>query len=706
MGHAANFTSVRSPKRSRSGTGGALRLVKLLPLALAMQAGFACANNHDTMDLLEEERRVFAAARYVQNIEQTPANVTVIGRDQIRRFGYRTIQEALASVPGVYNAASQWPALGVRGIAVPGDFGSRILYLVNGMPMYEATYGGFFIEYLDIESIDRIEFIKGAGSALYGSGAVQSVINLITREGQGTSGKSVSLEAGSHRTGKIYASSAGHYAGSDTFIAASAFRTGGRDIYLRELDSPAFDSARYGGVSANHDSARNLRLFGRLAEKNFWLQGLLIDAEKDDPWASYNTVFNGNLALREQLGAIEAGLNRELPNGAKLTARTYFFNVSEKGEYPYSRSASRGAPAEYINVSDLQSQQTGVELRYDQFLSNAHHVLAGLELKHVRGRYDVGDQPGLERSGVVTVRGRPSYSLLSLFAQNENRFGAGTLFLGARLDSYQDFSSGAGSRVSPRIAYLHDFSSHTTGKLIYGEAYRAPTLYESLYQDGMPRAETIWANPGLRPELSRSLEAVLEHQPHRGLQWKVAAFLSQLRDTPVQVDTPTLNGVSCLPVPNSCIQYQNSDATQRVAGMEADVRIKMNGSDFAYASLVLQKSRTAGAELPASPKFQLKGGLSHSLPWRGMNAALEAHYIGSTLGRLDASGRRTLGTPSYLLVNGNLNLPRLPSGWQASLRATNLLDRRIYTVASTELQPIERVPASERQFFLRLQRDF
>jgi outer membrane cobalamin receptor len=702
------------PSKSSLAAPSKYRVLKnLLPLFIALQSAYAAANGHDTMELLEQESSVFAAARYVQAIEQTPANVTVIGREQIRRFGYRTIHEALASLPGVYNASSQWPALGVRGIAVPGDFGSRILYLVNGMPMYEATYGGFFIEYLDIESIDRIEFIKGAGSALYGSGAVQAVVNLITKSGAGAAGNTVSLQAGSHRTAKLYGSNGGNHHGMDRFVSVSAFRTAGRDVYLRELDTPEFNSAQHRGVSSNNEGARNLRLFGRMADKDFWLQGLLIDAEKEDPWASYNTTFNSDLELREQLAAFEAGINRELASGATVTARSYFFKVSEKGQYPYSSDASptpplnrRGLPADFINVSDLGSQQLGMEVRYDRFLSNTHHVLAGVELKHVKGDYEVGDQPGLERSGVVSVHSRPSYNQFSFFAQDERRFGSGTLFLGARLDSYQGFSSGVGSRVSPRIAYVHELDKFTSGKLIYGEAYRAPTLYESHYQDGVPRAETIWANPNLRPELSRSFEAVLDHQPHKGTQWKLAAFVNQLRDTPVQVVTPSLNGESCLLGSNSCIQYQNSDDTQHAVGIEADLRFRMNGNDHVYASAVVQRSRSDGRELPASPKLQLKSGISHALPWHGMNAALEAHYIGRTQGRIESSNNRTAGTPSYLLLNGTLNIGRLPGGWQASLRGTNLLDRHIYTVASRELQPVERVPASERQFSLRLQLDF
>jgi iron complex outermembrane receptor protein len=679
-------------------------LANLITLLLA-HAALAHAGESDTIDLLEYESQVFAASRYAQAIEQTPANVTVLSRKEIKRFGYRNINEALASIPGLYNAASQWPALGVRGTAVPGDFGSRVLYLVNGMPMYEANYGSFLIEYLDIESIDRIEFIKGAGSALYGSGAVQAVVNLITRSGHEAVGNNIATEAGSHGMGKLYGSKGYHRDGLDSFVSASISRRGGHDIYLNEFDTPAFNSERFGGISRNNDSMRTTRLFGRVSNKDMWLQGMLIHADKDDPYASYNTAFNSRLGLEETLGSIEAGLNQELTNGARLTARAYYIDASEKGEYPYSRAPlnPRGQEADFINVSDLGSRELGMEIRHDQFLNNGHHLLTGMEIKRIEGHYEVGDQPGLERSGIVMTERRPDYNQLSLFAQDELRFGAGKLFLGARLDSYRGFSADVNSRVSPRIAYVHEFSSQTSGKLIYGEAYRAPTLYESQYQDGFPRAETIWANPTLRPELARSFEALIEHQPQAGTKWKLAAFLNRLTDTPVQVVVSELNGVACQ---FSCIQYQNSDTTQRVFGLEADVRYRFGHNDHAYASVVLQQSRLSGRELPASPKFQIKGGVSHALPWHNMNAALEAHYIDRAKGRIAPSGSRTATAPGYFLLNGAVNTGRLPGGWQLSLRTTNLLDRRIYTVASQELQPLERIPAAGREFSLQLQLEF
>ncbi|MEJ7808337.1 MAG: TonB-dependent receptor, partial [Telluria sp.] len=180
--------------------------------------------------------------------------------------------------------------------------------------------------------------------------------------------------------------------------------------------------------------------------------------------------------------------------------------------------------------------------------------------------------------------------------------GSGTVFLGARLDSYHGFSNGVSSRISPRVAYVQELAPGVSAKFIYGEAYRAPTVYESRYQDGMPAASTIWANGQLRPELSRSLEALLIAHSASGVQWRLSGFFKQLRDTPVQVPTPQVNGINCGLGPTGCIQYQNFPGHQSVAGAELDVRVRQGDRGDFYASLVLQRGGGVGGELASSPR--------------------------------------------------------------------------------------------------------
>ena len=660
----------------------------------------------DELDLLAQENLVYSAARYVQTIAETPANVSIISRDDIRRYGYRSVSDALKSLPGVYDAASQWPALGVSGLAVPGDFGSRILYLVNGMPVYEPTYGGFFLEYLDIESIERIEFVKGPGSALYGSGAVVGLVNLITLSDKDGAGSSAGVALASHRAAKLFFTHSALGQRANSFVAASAAYSDGRDIYLRELDTPEFNNRRFQGVSSGNDAARTARLFARFTSGPAWLQAMLVAGTKRDPLASYASAFNGRLMLRESLAALEAGITRDLGNGGQINARVFSFTATERGDYPYARGGNRGAPPAYINVSDLASRQAGAELRYDRFIARGHHVLAGLEIKHISFAHQVGDQPGLARSDVFSVDRKASYMQWALFAQDEMPLGPGTIFLGARMDSYHGFSNGVSSRVSPRVAYVQELSPGVSAKLIYGEAYRAPTVYESRYQDGMPAASTIWANNNLRPELSRSLEAMLIAQSASGVQWRLSGFLKHLRGTPVQVETPRFQGIDCGLGPSGCIQYRNSEPHQRVVGVEADVRVRQGDRGDFYASAVLQRGRGANGNLASSPRHQFKAGISRELPWPDVDGALEAQYIGAVDGRVEEGvpGRDRL--PSYLLVGAVLNASRMQDGWRASLRVDNLLDRHYSTVASRELHPLKRVPADGRRFSLQLQRDF
>ena len=85
--------------------------------------------------------RVFSASRFVQDVRRAPASVTVITADDIRRFGYRTLADALRSVTGFYTTYDRnYTYLGVRGFGRPGDYNGRILLLIDGHRTNDAVY--------------------------------------------------------------------------------------------------------------------------------------------------------------------------------------------------------------------------------------------------------------------------------------------------------------------------------------------------------------------------------------------------------------------------------------------------------------------------------------------------------------------------------------------------------------------------------------
>jgi len=669
------------------------------------------ALGHEAMGLLDGggEEQVFAASRYAQTIADTPASVSLITQADMQRYGYRTVFDALMAQPGFYDASSQWPGIGFRGVALPGDFNSRGLVLVNGMPLYEPTYGNFFLEHLDLASIDHIEVVRGPGSALYGSGAVMGLINLVTRNGHQRPGAVASFEAGSHDSYKAYASyGATTDSGQDLFLSASAASSRGADVYLREYDTPAYANGQYHGISAGNGGSESYHLFGRLLSGDAWLQWMFADGRKHDPLASYGTVFNTDrLLLRETQNALEAGSTFTLASGAIATVRAYLIDTQERGDYPYNNSVPQ-APAipTYINVSDLGSTQYGAEFRYDRNFG-PHRLLMGIEAKQVDARHQVGDQPGLARSGFLTVDSKPAYGQYSLFAQGQYRLDPDSqVFLGARYDLYRSFSHGVNSHLSPRLAYVRRFSGGGTGKLLYGEAYRAPTIYESLYQDGLPRAQIRAGPEGFRPEITRTLEALWESAPGRRFSWSASAYLTQLKNYPRLADTPSFNGYACV---FQCNQYQNSDETAQVVGLESSLKWHGESELSGYASATLQRG-THGSpdkgETPATPKLLLKGGIHAPMPWGYWKGALETQFVGRTSGHLNTDGTAHPATPAYLLVNAHLYSDRLADGWRLSLRAQNLFDRRYYTVASPELSPLYLIPGPGRIFSLQLEKKF
>lgn len=130
---------------------------------------------------------VFSAARTRQLISEAPSTIHVITSKQIAAHGWRTLAEILRHVPGVQTIMnkSQFQSVMIRGLVGTEDNNSRILWLQNGVPMNDVRDSGIWLdETYPIEMIKRIEIVLGPGSALYGSGAFQGVVNIFTKDAE------------------------------------------------------------------------------------------------------------------------------------------------------------------------------------------------------------------------------------------------------------------------------------------------------------------------------------------------------------------------------------------------------------------------------------------------------------------------------------------------------------------------------------------
>ncbi len=181
----------------------------------------------------------------------------------------------------------------MRGVNRPGDFGGRILILVDGLRLNEPISDGVGVLTdfpIDVDLIERVEVIRGPGSALYGNNAFFAVINVITRTGGDVNGVEASGEIGSLDTykGRL---TYGHVFknGLSLLLTGTLFDSAGNDrLYFKEFDQPINNRGLAEG--RDDDSFESAGL--TLSYKDFTLQGGYVSRRKEVPTAPFGTIFN------------------------------------------------------------------------------------------------------------------------------------------------------------------------------------------------------------------------------------------------------------------------------------------------------------------------------------------------------------------------------------------------------------------------------
>ena len=235
----------------------ALLLGTLVPASL--RAEEPIAPDHLRNMSLEElmEMTVVSASRSEQALEDVAAAVYVISREDIANSKVRTIAEALRQAPGLQVGqidANRW-AVGSRGFN--SRYTNKLLVLVDGRSVYTPLFSGVHwgVEDLPLEIVDRIEVIRGPGASVWGSNAVNGVINIITRPASDLQGHGVKFGAGVEEN----AFGEGWVAGAwgenvDLRLAAKSFS---RDAYTTSEPLEAHDAWNLGRANLRLDWQRS-----------------------------------------------------------------------------------------------------------------------------------------------------------------------------------------------------------------------------------------------------------------------------------------------------------------------------------------------------------------------------------------------------------------------------------------------------------------
>jgi outer membrane cobalamin receptor len=622
----------------------------------AAASGAADLTSLSLDDLLNVE--VYSASKFPQKTSEAPSYVTVITATDIKTYGYRTLATILRSVPGLYVAYDrQYDFLGVRGFLRPGDFNSRILLLVDGNRINDAMYDTASIgsEFpLDVDLIDRVEFVAGPGSSIYGSNAFFGVINVITRTGKGLGGVEVAGSVASAQTAKGRVTAGGLLdTGLDWILSATYSGSQGKDLYFPAFDTPQTNN----GVAQGLDYDRYASFFGKASWRGWTLEAAWADRKKGIPTGAYDTVFNDpRTNSRDAQGWVDFRYSGPIAETTELLARLFC------GKYPYD--AVLPIPGEtvgttVVNRDGARPEWCGAEAKFVSQAGESNKLVYGVEYVNNRRQdqynYDV-DPPAVYKD----THARSSH--WGVYAQDDVTLGE-NLVLNAGV-RYDDYGQGLAS-TNPRVALIWNPVPAAALKLIYGTAFRAPNAYERDYvAPGVAKA-----NPDLVPEKIQTYELVYEQIVERNLRFSALAFQNRIKNL-IDGEVDPADGL---------FVFDNLGRVKATGGM---VGLERNWEEGyrARASYSYQRAidQDTGQRLTNSPESLATLNVSTPALALGVRTGLEAQYV--------SSRKTTLGTTGgYTLVNLTLRNTTLARNLELSASVYNLLGQEYGDPATGDL---------------------
>ena len=525
--------------------------------------------------LVNVEVKVFAASRREETVSQAPASVTIITRDEIQKYGYRTLAQALASVPGLYISNDRgYSYVGVRGLGIPSDYNSRVLFLLNGLPLNDKYYDSFTPELTPdmLDAVDRIEVVKGPSSALYGSEALFATVNIITRSGKDLNGALVSAEGGSSPLGR------------GVFSYGQQF-TNGLDLFFSgHYEANEGDrSLSFGSFGRAHDAddERLADMYFSAKYQDFSAQLWYADRKKEIPTGQYETIVgDAHNFTADTYYLAELRWQHALSGDKMLMLRAYYEDTPYHGQFVYDD------PEFTLDREQTYDRRLGYEAQFDWQPFEKHRLTFGAVYE-----YHWTELTGREWDNTNTVSfvypgTHGDFSYYALYAQDEfTLLPQLKLTTGGRFDDYPDRNV---SRVTPRAALVWQAAKATTVKLLYGQAFRAPSEYQVTYPAG---SGTGLANPDLKPESIATYELVLEQDFQQGLFGRVSVFHNEAQD----LVTATVDNQLSTVFVNACNVH--------TTGVEAELNKRFANGLRGFANSTWQTSDYSTGSAINSPEW-------------------------------------------------------------------------------------------------------
>lgn len=653
----------------------------------------------DLEDLLNMQ--ITIASKKAEKASDAPGMVTSYSSKDIENYGYYNLSD-LASITSGYSSFTAYgeKMLETRGQKAGSWNNQKHLLLVDGIPMNHArAYSAPMENQLPIFMADQVEFMKGPGSALYGTSAFYGVVAVTPKSLQ---------ENGTKIEGKL---SYGNYNGERRFMTNGLSKTDeGEAMVSLGYYGRAFSGDYLGSTGIPNSNLRNWNsdnsyfLNGGYKLTHGTLDGLKIgmiymkkESNMGDGWPG--TLSPHNQQTWEQIIPY-LKYNKDLSD--KLSLNSYFkYNHSaEIGQFATgNQGTTNGFDFKFDNLELLG------ELQYT--INEKHTMIGGINYDWRRQQgsphtFDyTSDSLGYYYGG--NYEDSQSFNIISAYAQYKGELDilSGLLVTaGGRLD-HGISKTNKYSQLSPRVALVQKFTDWVNAKILYGSALRTPGLKEVV---GNEEANQVGTGnspvPGdLNAEVIKSLEGGVTFTPKR---WNIGIALFN-NITQNSLDQTTHAGFVDSDG-NNVSYFENSGNDIKAQGIEVDAVFALNRDLKVFANYTTAKAYyddgTTKVDFTQVPDQKVNAGVSYTLPLRNFPATISllsknvsGYFVTqSTYGKDEVNGFNFIDMNFLFPIASNIGL---------EMQIKNLTDEQFYQPSITN-KPERDVLYSSRTFLFTL----
>lgn len=605
---------------------------------------------------------IVTGSREQELLEASVTKVEMIARSQLRDSGYESVADILSEEPGVVTRTSRSP--GSRaGTQIHGIDSRQSLILIDGFPLVGArgVKGGILnMNRQSTNRLERVEIVKGASSALYGSDAIGGVINMITREPRQRFDADVTASAASFGGVDLRADSGFVHGTWSGFFAAERHKRNPFDLTPQTFDTTGPGFRRYDYMAKiSREFSQNLKV------------GLLANAFDNREISVYGGLGGGqSTTTNDSAQNYGAMLNAGLSPVTQLQVRAYF------GKY------DENSAVDIFEVPGPVEGRANLNERLYRFDANLSHVLGSRQV--LQGGLDLTSNEYRGYNRLLGDNNGQSIRMVDGWFQDRIQVHPTlSLTIGGRATNHSAY----GSQMVPRVGLMYRAAPGFRLRASYGQGFRAPDLgqlyYRFLTTSGVYQ---IIGNPSLSPESSTTTQFGFDSNVSR-LRFGVTYFRNDIKNliqtqylgrprTPEQLSGilttygvpsafgPGLNRLTYL--------YRNIDNVY-TTGLEGRAQVRLTDNLVVSTGYTYLDARDKATGRFLSQRHKHHGNFRvwwSTKRWGG----LRTNFRGTYLGKWPIVGRRaTLVVDSYQLWDWYVAKP-LGSGFEMYGVIDNLFD--------------------------------